>query len=308
MESLSTINRPFILNIYKPPGIGSTKVVGQVKRALGKSFKKIGHFGTLDPFAEGVLLIGGNGACRLNDFLHERYPKTYLATGKLGSKTDTGDLEGEVIEKAEIPVLTKEIVDSVLQTFVGEYMQPPPVFSATKHQGKALYKWAREGVEIKKEPVKRNIHSIELVNVQGDELQFRVSVSTGTYIRTLFEDVAEKLETKGHLVGLKRESIGVFNCQDSLNEDKWPGSEGFSETSFLTLQDCFDVPVLVASDKELKLYSHGNPVEIERLKSAKTLLEGELGWIQDPEGNLLGLGKLINGLMTSCFNFPYTPR
>jgi len=308
MESLSTINRPFILNIYKPPGIGSTKVVGRIKRALGKSFKKIGHFGTLDPFAEGVLLIGGNGACRLNDFLHERYPKTYLATGKLGFRTNTGDLEGEVVEESTIPELSSEKINSVLQSFLGEYLQSPPAFSATKHQGKALYKWAREGVEIKKEPVKREIYSIEFVEFKGDEVQFRVTVSTGTYIRTLFEDVAEKLETKGHLVGLKRESIGFFNFQDSLKEDSWPGEEAFDASSFLKLQDCFNVSVLTASDKELKLYSHGNPVEIDRLKSTKPLLEGELGWIQDPDGNLLGLGKACSGLMTSCFNFPYTPR
>ncbi len=308
MESHSTIKRPFILNIYKPSGVGSTKVVARIKRALGKSVKKIGHFGTLDPFAEGVLLIGGNGACRLNDFLHERYPKTYLATGKLGIKTDTGDLEGESIEECEVLKLTESKISEVLNSFLGEYMQAPPIFSATKHQGKALYQWAREGVQVKKEPVKRTIHSIELVEHNSDTIIFRVSVSTGTYIRTLFEDIAEKLGSVGHLIGLKRESIGPMKYTESLSESVWPDSEDFDSSSFLTLQDCFQIPELVLDDLELKLYSHGNPVEIHRISMGDTLSEGDMAWLTDPRGELLGLGQLAEGKMTSCFNFPYTPR
>lgn len=308
MESPSTINRPFILNIYKPPGRGSTKVVGQIKRALGKSVKKIGHFGTLDPFAEGVLLIGGNGACRLNDYLHERFPKTYLAHGKFGEKTSTGDLDGEVVETQDVPKLSETQVEEVLNSFLGEYFQRPPAFSATKHEGKALYEYAREGIEIEKDLVRREIKNIELVELKGDQLQFRVTATTGTYIRTLFEDVAQKLGTNGHLIGLKREAIGPLNCSDSLLEERWPDTDAFEMKSFLDLRKCFDAPCLVVQDRELKLFSHGNPVEYSAIGSDQALLEGDMAWMADVEGTLLGLAKLVDGKMTSCFNFPYTPR
>lgn len=308
MESPSTINRPFILNIYKPPGRGSTKVVGQIKRALGKSVKKIGHFGTLDPFAEGVLLIGGNGACRLNDYLHERFPKTYLGHGKFGEKTSTGDLEGEVVETQNVPELSEAQVKEVLNSFLGEYYQRPPAFSATKHEGKALYEYARQGIEIEKDPVRREIKTIELVELHGERLQFRVTATTGTYIRTLFEDVANKLGTNGHLIGLKREAIGPLNCSDSLPEERWPDTDDFEMKSFLDLRKCFDVPCLVVQDRELKLYSHGNPVEYSAIRSDQALQEGDMAWMADVEGALLGLAKLVDGKMTSCFNFPYTPR
>ena len=153
-------------------------------------------------------MIGGNGACRLNNYLHERFPKTYLAHGKFGQKTSTGDLEGEVVETKKMPELSVKNVEDVLKSFLGDYLQRPPAFSATKHEGKALYEYARQGIEIKKDLVRREIKSIELVELKNDELLFRVTVSTGTYIRTLFEDVAKKLGTIGHLIALKREAIG----------------------------------------------------------------------------------------------------
>lgn len=308
MERVSTINRPFILNIYKPPGIGSTQVVGKIKRALGKSIKKVGHFGTLDPFAEGVLLIGANGACRLNDYLHDRYPKTYLATGKLGQKTNTGDLEGEVIEGKPVPLIDLVKAEEVLKSFLGEYWQVPPSFSATKHQGKALYQWAREGVQIQKEAVKREIHSIELVEWNSENFKFRVTATTGTYIRTLFEDVADKLGTEGHLIALKREAIGPMCSEKSLHDEQWPGSENFDDDSFLTLQECFDVPEIKVTGNELKLYSHGNPVDLSKISHTDNLSEGDMLWVSDSEGILLGLASIQAHMVTSCFNFPYTPR
>ncbi|TNF25494.1 MAG: tRNA pseudouridine(55) synthase TruB [Deltaproteobacteria bacterium] len=308
MERVSTINRPFILNIYKPPGIGSTQVVGKIKRALGKSIKKVGHFGTLDPFAEGVLLIGANGACRLNDYLHERYPKTYLATGKLGQKTNTGDLEGEVIEEKPTPEIDLAKAEEVLKSFIGEYWQVPPSFSATKHQGKALYQWAREGVQVKKDAVKREIQSIELVEWSSEFFKFRVTATTGTYIRTLFEDISERLGSTGHLIALKREAIGPMSFEKSLHDEQWPGAENFNHDSFLTLQECFDVPEIKVSGNELKLYSHGNPVDLSRITHSEKLSEGDMLWVSDSEGVLLGLASVEAQMVTSCFNFPYTPR
>lgn len=297
------IKCPFVLNLYKPKGITSQNVVGRVKRALGKEVKKIGHFGTLDPFAEGVLLVGGNGACRLNDYLHEKYPKIYLAKGQFGIKTDTGDCDGKPVLTKEVPGLCQNQVNEVLKGFLGEYFQSPPHFSASKHKGKALYKWAREGVEIVKDPVKRFIHNIELVSIDSSSMEFRVEVGTGTYIRTLFEDIAEKLGTCGHLIELTREAIGPMNVQESLREEFWPGEEEFHQEFFKNLPEVYRVSTIELKEPDLSSYANGHPVSIDE----QNIMEGECYWMADQKGQILGLGKATSGTIASCFNIPYTP-
>ena len=156
---------PLIFNIFKPARVTSYDVVRHFKRNLPDGFGKIGHFGTLDPFASGVLMIGVAGASRLNEFIHEYSPKTYIAVGKLGIETPTGDYTGEIVQRDDSPYLKQEIARLPLaflqerfeQKFVGDYLQAPHKYSATKFQGKNLHQWAREGVEIKKEPVMRRI-------------------------------------------------------------------------------------------------------------------------------------------------------
>ncbi len=203
--------------------MGSFDLVRLFKRHFPLDPHRLGHFGTLDPFASGVMLVGVGGAARLNDFVHAHLPKTYLAIGRLGIQTDTADWQGQVKQTDFSPYAQQVIAQfdlgflrERLAMFQGDYWQAPPIYSATKFEGKPLHEWARAGVEIKKEPVKRFIHSFELVKYQYPFLCFRTTVSSGTYIRTMFEDIARELGTIGRLSALVRESIGGLKMQNSL--------------------------------------------------------------------------------------------
>lgn len=206
-----------ILNVNKPIGISSYDVVRKVKKVL--HFKKVGHAGTLDPFADGVLiiLIGRGATKKMNEILAKT--KTYKAVLKLGEKTNTGDNEGVVINTCEIPEFTPEKIDEVKNKFIGEYLQTPPQYSAKKVNGKPAYKYARKGIEVELKPKKVTINALEINNISNDELIFTVNCSSGTYIRVLGEELAEQLGTVGHLVKLTRESIGEYNLGNAADFD-----------------------------------------------------------------------------------------
>lgn len=202
-----------ILNIYKPKGCTSFDVVKKV-RAIIKD-KKVGHAGTLDPFAEGVLVLGtGPDTKQLTTI--SGTDKVYEATLMLGTKTDTLDLEGSVIEKKEIPQLETEKVDAVLKSFVGKQLQTPPMYSAIKVNGQRLYKLARKNVEVEREPRAINIFEIELNKYNSPMLSFKVKCSKGTYIRVLGSDIAEKFGTVGHLISLKRIKVGDYAINETI--------------------------------------------------------------------------------------------
>jgi len=225
-----TIFPPLVFNVFKPARMTSYDVVRHFKRHLPQGFGKIGHFGTLDPFASGVLMIGIAGAARLNDFIHDSLPKTYLAVGKLGIETPTGDYTSEIIQRDETSYLNEEISRFPLSfinerwrdKFVGPYLQAPHKYSATKFQGRNLHEWAREGIEIKKGPVQRHIYSLEVVKYSFPYVVIRATVSSGTYIRTLFTDLCQDLGTIGSLISLVRESVGSINLKSALHKQDWP--------------------------------------------------------------------------------------
>jgi tRNA pseudouridine55 synthase len=303
-----------IFNIYKPAGISSADVVYHFKKNLERPFGKIGHFGTLDPFAEGVLLIGVGGACRLSDYAHEYLPKTYLATGLLGQKMSTGDIDGDVIEEKSCDHLiglenSNEKMNQACQSFLGEYLQSPPAFSATKHKGKALYKWAREGVTISKPAVKRFIHSIEFVEKKANELTVRVAASSGTYIRTLFEDLANELDTVGHLVKLKRESIGHISSDNSLLRDKWPLKEKNQEIlEYLQMPQLLPFKHLQLDKEVDKKYSNGISISINDVTIPNDddydLWQAPYLWVYGEHNKLIGLGVIKDNQVKACFNLP----
>lgn len=182
-----------ILVINKPKGYTSHDVVNCLRKALNT--KKIGHTGTLDPNATGVLPILVGTATKLSKYLIE-HDKTYIATVKLGEKTETGDSEGTVI-KQDLSILTKEItegeIENVLNSFKGKQQQIPPMYSAIKINGKKAYEYARKGQEVKIEPREIEIYDIRFISKDNLEITFEVSCSKGTYIRTLCENIAEKL-------------------------------------------------------------------------------------------------------------------
>ena len=200
------------LLINKEIGLTSRQEVNNVSRKLGQ--KKAGHIGTLDPFADGLLVVLLGSSTKISPFL-ETMDKTYLATLKLGTKTNTGDLTGEVVETKEIPELTKSKICGIFQGFLGKTSQIPPIFSALKVDGQPMYKYARKGIDIERKPREITIYKLDLVSYEKDEITFIAKVSKGTYIRTLGEDIAEKLGTVGHLTKLTRLEVGPYSLKDA---------------------------------------------------------------------------------------------
>lgn len=289
---------PLIFNVYKPAGISSYDVVRHFKRNLPQGFGKIGHFGTLDPFAEGVLMIGTGGAARMNDFIHEFLPKTYLATGKLGEETPTGDPTSEVVQTDNSTFLRQEIGsfsadfidDRAKKRFLGTYLQTPHKYSATKFMGKNLHEWAREGVEVKKDAVERTIHSIDVVSFDFPLLTIRSTVSSGTYIRTLFTELSHDLGTLGHLLTLKRESVGHVHADKALKENDWPsGREPSFMDKGLRVDEVLPFGKIVLNDETVKYFRNG--AFLKNLTDAKGEIESPYRWLVDEKGEILGLGE-----------------
>jgi tRNA pseudouridine55 synthase len=204
-----------ILNIDKPVGITSFDVVRKIRYLTG--IKRVGHAGTLDPFATGVLLVFLGREATKNISKFADMEKEYYAKIKLGEKTDTGDLTGRVIEEKSIPELSISQLKSVLKDFVGKIQQTPPMYSAIKKNGVRLYKLARKGKDVPRESRTIEIKNLMLIKYEKPFLEFSTTVSKGTYIRVLGEDIAEKIDTVGHLVELRRTRIGNFYVKDALN-------------------------------------------------------------------------------------------
>lgn len=205
----------------KPVGPTSFKMVHLVKRIL--QIKKIGHAGTLDPFASGLLIICvGRNATKRISFLMDG-EKEYSATLKLGIETDTQDLTGEVVGRSEVAGITAAMVERCLQSFVGEQLQAPPAFSALKYKGKPLYYYARKGIKVAKEPRTVFIREIEALGLQDDLLRIRVICGKGTYIRTLAADIGRQLGCGAHLVELRRLRSGLYSVDEALPGDRLVG-------------------------------------------------------------------------------------
>jgi tRNA pseudouridine55 synthase len=201
-----------ILLIDKPAGLTSFGVVRRVRRAL--KVRKVGHLGTLDPFATGLLPLALGQATRLIPFLAVE-PKTYWARLRLGEETDTQDLSGEVVARGErLPQM--ETVRQVAARFVGEIEQVPPMYSAVHHQGQRLYRLALQGVEVPRPPRRVLVHSLEIEEIALPEVSFRVTCAQGTYIRTLAADMGAVLGCGAHLTALRRLAVGPFQVEEAL--------------------------------------------------------------------------------------------
>lgn len=207
-----------ILNIDKPKGITSFGVVSRIRKKLG--IKKVGHCGTLDPIAEGVLIVlVGKATKRAEEF--SGLDKKYRAVVRLGISTDTYDNTGKVVKEHETANIDIQDVKRIIQQFSGEIEQIPPMFSAVKIGGKKLYKLARQGVEIERHPRKINIFSIELVDFQNPLLVIDVHCSKGTYIRSLADDIGKALGCGGCIESLTRLSAGDFSIENSIKLDEF---------------------------------------------------------------------------------------
>ncbi len=207
-----------IINIYKPVGWTSFDVVKKI-RGITKE-KKVGHGGTLDPFAEGVLIIGTGKDTKRLTAISSDY-KSYTATLTLGEETNTMDVEGKSINKSNVPILSIEVINNVLNNFLGKQKQIPPMFSAKKIDGKKLYELARKNIEIEREPKDVEIKEIDLVNFVNNQIIFQVTCSKGTYIRVLGSDIAKALGTVGHLTKLVRKSVGEFKVEEAIQIEEF---------------------------------------------------------------------------------------
>lgn len=246
-----------VVLVDKPPGMTSFNVVRDVRRLLG--IKKVGHAGTLDPFATGLLIIcAGRPATRLIErFMGGR--KVYKALLQLGWETDTLDPEGEVVRTVPVPVLTGEVINTCLESFIGRRQQVPPRYSAAKHKGKPLYHYARKGIEVIKEPKDIEIYSVDFRGYDHGthQLEIEVVCSRGTYIRVLAADIGKKLGCCAHLIGLRRLSSGKFSVVGSVPGEALNQPEGlkpllagmFSVEGVTAMLDAAEESVVVVEQK-----------------------------------------------------------
>ena len=250
-----------ILIINKPKQYTSHDVVAKVKKICGE---KVGHTGTLDPMATGVLpLLLGQGT-KLSKYLIN-HDKTYIATIQLGKKTDTLDSEGSILEERIVDgkLFNKENVQRVLECQIGKQIQTPPIYSAIKVNGKKLYEYARKGVEVEIPKREIEIYNIELldINEKDKTIEFRVHCSKGTYIRTLCENIAEKLGTIGYMKELNRVQVGQFNLNQAITVEeleKNKENEKFLNQHLITVQNFFEkYSIVELKEEKLKLFLNG---------------------------------------------------
>lgn len=232
-----------VIIINKKSGYTSHDIVYKIKKITGE---KVGHTGTLDPLAKGVLPILVGEGTKISKYLIN-HDKIYKVKLKLGEKTSTGDLEGEVIEKEnfDITLLDKEKIEKIFKESIGIQEQTPPIYSAIKVNGKKLYEYARKGqkVEIPKREI--NIYNLELISIDKEKLiiEFKVFCSKGTYIRSLCEDIAKKIETIGYMLELERLRVGEFDISSSVTIDeleKNKDNKEFLENNIISLEKIFE--------------------------------------------------------------------
>ena len=246
-----------ILIINKPQGYTSQDVVSKVKKIL--NIKKAGHTGTLDPMATGVLPVLLGEYTKLSKYLIE-HDKTYVAKLKLGVKTTTGDIEGEVTESKEFDkcILEKSNVEKVLNSFIGKQKQMPPMYSAIKVNGKKLYEYAREGKTIEVEPRDIELYDVKLISIVKDEIEFEVSCSKGTYIRVVCEDIAKALGTIGTMSSLNRTVVDKFSIQDAITFEVLEEIKDSIDSKLIKMEDVFnEFPKLNLNKRKTELFLNG---------------------------------------------------
>ena len=279
-----------ILNIYKEKGFTSHDVVAKL-RGITKQ-KKIGHTGTLDPDAEGVLPVCLGRATKVCALLTEK-DKIYETTLLLGKTTDTQDISGTVLKESDTADVTEQKVRECIESYVGTYDQLPPMYSALKVNGKKLYELAREGIEVERKRRRVTIYEIEVTEVRLPRVRMRVHCSKGTYIRTLCHDIGESLGCGGCMETLLRTKVSCFSLQDSLrlSEIERLSGEGKLEEVLLPVDALFSeyAKLILQKGKEAKAYN-GNPFGAEVLEEdCSSLQDGELVRVYDARGQFVGI-------------------
>ena len=248
-----------IININKTKGITSFDVIRKLRRILKE--KSIGHTGTLDPLATGILVVCVGKATGLAQDIESK-EKTYIANLDLGYRTDTLDVTGEILEKRDFLPPTKEEFQKVCESFLGEIEQIPPMYSAIKINGQKLYDLARQGIEVERKARKVKIDSIKIISFTGKNAIIKCTVSKGTYIRTLIDDIGQKLGTLATMTELLRQEVGEYHINKSYTLEDIEGLAEQGDFSFLQrVEDIFDYEVLsITDEKQQKLLYNGNKI------------------------------------------------
>lgn len=225
--------------------------------------KKVGHTGTLDPFATGLLLVTIGNGTKAGTFLEE-FDKEYVASLYLGKKTSTGDLTGEVVEESKVPAFSKDDVIKALNSLTGEIDQIPPMTSAVHYQGQKLYKLAHEGIEVEREPRRVNIKKLDLIEINDNVITFKCLVSKGTYIRVLGEDIAKALGTVGHLTSLRRTATGPYKVEDAIK---------LTQVTEIPCKSIYDIlsqhlPVWVVPEELTKRVTDGASIKVSEIDAS----------------------------------------
>ena len=251
-----------LLLIDKPLGFSSNQALSKIKWIF--SAKKAGHTGTLDPLATGLLPICFGEATKFSSHLLNS-EKTYEASIKLGWKSSTGDAEGKLTE-SKIISISLDKLEEVLSLFVGLSNQTPPMFSALKHKGQPLYKLAREGVKIERQQREIKISELKLLSYENNIIKFAVSCSKGTYIRTLAEDIANKLGMDGYLIDLRRTKIGNLNVEDALGLDKIESLSIVKRNDFIKPTEVLvdEYPKIILIESEENLIKNGQQIQLSK--------------------------------------------
>ncbi|MDH5300065.1 MAG: tRNA pseudouridine(55) synthase TruB [Gammaproteobacteria bacterium] len=280
-----------ILLLDKPIGETSNRSLQRAKRLFDAA--KAGHTGSLDPLASGLLPLCFGEATKVSAFLLDA-DKAYRCEAKLGVVTNTGDADGEVIRTREVPKLDRQQVETLLQSFVGEQDQVPPMFSAIKQNGKALYELAREGIEVERKPRTITIYSLELLEFAEDRLVFDVHCSKGTYVRTLVEDLGEKMGCGAHVTALRRTRVAQFRLDDTLTLDDLAlirdqlGVEGLDAKLVPMEEALTEWPQITLSDDAAFYLRQGQPVLVPKAPT-----EGMVRLFES-SGTFIGMGLVLD--------------
>ncbi|EPB8147389.1 tRNA pseudouridine(55) synthase TruB [Clostridium perfringens] len=276
-----------VLNIYKNTGMTSFDVVAMVRRVA--KMKKVGHTGTLDPAASGVLPVCLGKATKIIDYIMEN-KKVYRVNLKLGMVTDTYDLEGEVLREEDASHITKDEILNCINSFVGTIDQVPPMYSALKQNGVRLYELARQGIEVHREARKITIYSIENIKIESnDNIQMDVCCSKGTYIRSLCYDIGEKLNVGATMTALERIQNGTFTKEEAINIEDL--TEELLEKHIISIEKALDsFEKITVNEKFGKLLRNGVKVFDNRMYSEEVEFN-KLYRVYEDNGVFLGLGK-----------------
>ena len=263
------------LLINKDSGITSSRVVQIVKKKF--NFKKVGHLGTLDPMAEGLLILAINRATKFSSLLLQSN-KTYQAEVTLGQQTDTDDAEGEITSTHQV-MCHKQEVEEKLLSFLGKSQQLPPAYSALKHKGKPMYKYAREGIQVDKEARTVTIDEIDNISINLPKVSFDIACSKGTYIRSIARDLGNRLECGGHLSRLIRTSQEKFLINSAISIDE------ACEEDIIPLENAFDnLNAITLNQLDTNAFINGVPLKLK-------IDHSDLLRVYDPSKKFIAIGK-----------------